>query len=82
MCLMAAATAKKTPKLSFWFIVITLTLLAGFRHESVGIDVRLGRAFASLARFGIAVGHGRSKASRSDGSGDSRSKNLHFCSFC
>ena len=38
MCLMAAATAKKTPKLSFWFIVITLTLLAGFRHPYVGID--------------------------------------------
>lgn len=38
LCLIAAYRAKYTPRLSFWFIVIVLTLLAGLRHQSVGID--------------------------------------------
>ncbi len=37
-CILAAKNAKKRPKFSFWFIVIVLSLLAGLRHASVGID--------------------------------------------
>lgn len=37
-CIIAAKRADKHPKLSFWFVVIVLTLLAGMRHVSVGID--------------------------------------------
>lgn len=39
-CIIAAKRADKHPKLSFWFIVIVLTLLAGLRHVSVGIDTQ------------------------------------------
>lgn len=38
VCILVSRTADKNKKRAFWIIVILLTLLAGFRHESVGID--------------------------------------------
>ena len=37
-CIIAAKRADRHPKLSFWFVVIVLTLVAGLRHVSVGVD--------------------------------------------
>ena len=38
VCILVSRTADKNKKRAFWIVVILLTLLAGFRHESVGID--------------------------------------------
>ena len=38
ICMIASNTAKRAPKISFWIIVIFLTLLAGLRASSVGVD--------------------------------------------
>ena len=37
-CVMMARYAKKSPKLSFWLIVLTLSLVAGLRKYTVGVD--------------------------------------------
>lgn len=38
VCVLVSRKADKNEKRAFWIIVILLTLLAGFRHETVGID--------------------------------------------
>ncbi len=52
-CLVAASKINQRPKSCFWFIVIVLSLLAGLRHQSVGIDTASYVELMSSLRNGL-----------------------------